>query len=81
MALELEPDHFTVERRPPARFATRTNVDEILRWAVFLDHGDSRSHIRQQSVAALLDAADNDEKMLRAAWDASDRLRSRRAGR
>jgi integrase len=73
MALEVEPDRFTVELRPPVRFVTPTNVDEILRWAVFLDQGDSRSHIRQQSVAALLDAADHDEKMLRAAWDSGVR--------
>jgi hypothetical protein len=78
MPLELTIDGHSVQR-PRAR-AERTGAEavELVRWARFLDQGDSTSAFNVSAVDALLEAADGDADLLHAAW--THALRAQRAG-
>jgi hypothetical protein len=50
-----------------ADWSARRDPTELLRWARFLDQGDAWSVSRRRSVEALLEAAAQDDGVLRAA--------------
>jgi hypothetical protein len=78
MALELTIDGHSVQR--PSSRASRSPgaAVELVRWARFLDHGDSTSAFDVRAAAALLEAADADADLLHAAWTRA--LRAQREG-
>lgn len=53
-------------------------VEELLRWAAWLDDGDQSGMSRERSVDALLEAADGEPGVLTAAWVCG--LRGQREG-
>ncbi len=78
MALELTSDGHSVQW--PSSRASRTPAEavELVRWARFLDQGDSTSAFNGSAVDALLEAADGDANLLQSAWTRA--LRAQREG-
>jgi hypothetical protein len=55
-------------RRPATRTQVRSAVEQLFRWARFLDQGEGRCVSRQRALDALIDAADRDRELIDQTW-------------
>jgi hypothetical protein len=78
MAIQLAIDGHFVQHPTYRRLPAPADAVELVRWACFLDQGDSTSGFHESAVDALVEAADGDADLLHAAWTRA--LRARRDG-